>query len=337
MALLKTSDAREAAAFAQSCIARNEPGAIVLVSSLNATPESAALEVHARQLALELYPHGISVNAVRLPPDPAQAEPLFAWLGSDEGRTCTGRVIDALAWQVDPFGALALRPGLSPLVPARIGTREGLGESPHKPPRRVVRAVQRAAARELRPYPDPRATKLRKALARRLQVPEDNIVFGAGSLELLQRALRTFCARGDQVLAREPTFSLLGPLCAQEGLALTRAPSWDEALAALSAATRLVYWPELPDTARLPWGVPVLIDQPREPATPVRVPLDDRRPVIVLRSFSKAYSLAGVRLGYAVAPDETAGALERRQLPFHISSLAQAAALAALRAKITRP
>ncbi|MBI4343667.1 MAG: histidinol-phosphate transaminase [Candidatus Omnitrophica bacterium] len=216
-------------------------------------------------------------------------------------------------------------------------------------------AALRAAAPSLHRYPDMACTALRRRLAKTLKVDPASLIFGNGSDELLVLALRAFVDPGDEVIVAEPTFLIYALQAKACGAAVRAVPLARDRYdlpamkAAVTPRTKLVFIanPDNPTgtyvTKReleaflqgLPAHVLVLLDEAYYEFVaaadyPQTLPYVDRHPVIVTRSFSKAYGLAGLRVGYGVARPPIVAAMDAVREPFNVNSLAQAAALAAL-------
>lgn len=220
---------------------------------------------------------------------------------------------------------------------------------PHLPPAAVVDAVTFAARRGLHRAPDPAAGELRAELAHRVGVPPGLVVVGAGAAQLLAAAAQALLRPGDELVVPWPSHPLL-PLVARRARATAvPAPGFgaEAVLAAVGGRTRAVAlcnpndptgaWLDEPTLAALldalPERVAVLLDEalveyaPR-PATR----LVERFPrLLAVRTFSKAWGLAGLRVGYAVGGPGSEPLLERLAPPGGIGELAQVGALAALR------
>ena len=208
----------------------------------------------------------------------------------------------------------------------------------------------------LRRYPDGSGYYLKHRLSQRLGVEESSIVLGNGSNEIIDLIIRTFVQPREEVLMSEPTF-LVYPLMTQAvGARSVKVPqkyfAHDlEAMAeAVTKQTRVVFLdnPNNPSgtvinrkdfetfRSRLPQDIIIVLDEAyMEFADTAQTMsgieyLNDPSPVISLRTFSKAYGLAGLRIGYGVMPPEVADYLNRARQPFNVNSLAQVAALAAL-------
>lgn len=228
-----------------------------------------------------------------------------------------------------------------------------------------VAAVLRDAChgRGLSAYPDPQYKALKAAIARETGTSPEHIALAAGSSELIDRALRLFCAVGDEVVTTQPTWSFFHAFVQRWQLSATSVPmlgtlqggdmqhDLDGLLAAITPRTRLVYLvnPCNPTGAalspvalasfvqRLPAHVVAVIDEAYlqyadeafQPALPSVVDHCAVR-LVLLRTFSKFFGLAGLRLGYAVASPDTVGLLSHAEIPFAIGAPAVVAAQAVL-------
>ncbi|MEU6256766.1 histidinol-phosphate transaminase [Streptomyces sp. NPDC047043] len=228
-------------------------------------------------------------------------------------------------------------------------------ESPYGLLPGVAAALAEAAGGVSR-YPDLQAASLVEALAAHHGVEPDRIAVGAGSSEVCGQLLHTVVGPGDEVVFGWRSFEAYPILTAVAGGTAVKVPLRDHALdldamaAAITARTRLVFVcnPNNPTSTavgaraltdfadRVPRDVLIVVDEAyREYADPDRVPdglalLGDRPNVAVLRTFSKAYGLAGLRVGYCVAPPGIAAHVRRTQVPFSVSAPAQRAAVVAL-------
>jgi histidinol-phosphate aminotransferase len=259
---------------------------------------------------------------------------------------------DERAHGVRPHG------GLRPEELAELGLRPdeildfSVNVNPFGPSPAVLAA---ARAAPLDRYPDPTAFELRTAIARRHGVPADEVVVGNGAADLLWTLARVLLGPGRTALVVEPTFSELGAAAHAAGarVVVWRASSRDDfgvdlrAVARLASSTsaRLVYLCSpgsptgsrvpLPEICELAAGLPdavIVLDQafvtlsehPEEATSPVP------RNVVRVRSMTKDHAIAGVRLGFALAPGPLARALEAGRAGWTTSTVAQAAGLAAL-------
>lgn len=250
-----------------------------------------------------------------------------------------------------PITELAREMGLEAGDIVKLASNENpLGASPR------ARAVIERALADIHLYPDGSGYALKTALARRLGVVREQIVLGNGSNDLLELCARLFLGAHTSAVYAQHAFAVY-PLatraCGSVGLEVP-ARAYGHDLEAMAAAirddTRLVFIanPNNPtgtllESAALyaflrqvPADVAIVLDEAyREYLDePLRAPslewLSEFPNLIVTRTFSKAYGLAGLRVGYALARPEVADLLERLRQPFNVNSLALAAAEAAL-------
>ena len=213
-----------------------------------------------------------------------------------------------------------------------------------------------AAARTANRYPDDAATALREALAEHYAVEPEQVLLGNGSVELCRMAMAATCDPGDEVVFGWPSFEAYPVLAQQIGATMVQVPLLDhrydlDAMAdAITDRTRLLFVcnPNNPTGTtvtraavehlleRVPRDLLVVFDEAyREFVTTPEFPdglelLNACDNVAVLRTFSKAYGLAALRVGYAIASADVIGALRKVRVPFTTNALAQAAALASL-------
>ncbi|MDI6643211.1 MAG: histidinol-phosphate transaminase [Candidatus Hodarchaeaceae archaeon] len=221
-------------------------------------------------------------------------------------------------------------------------------ENPYGPSPAVLRALKR----ELKLsglYPDPRATKLKQAIGGYLGVGTDCIAIGNGSDELMDLVCKAFVDQGDRVLIPLPTFAMYELSCVPYGgkPVFYKLPNFEwctDELARAAKNTKLVFLgrPNNPtgnclslDGLRelLKVGAIIVVDEAYVEFAEDSVAklAAKRKNLIVLRTLSKAFGLAGLRVGYAVGNPETIKILERLRAPFNVNRLAQVAAVAALR------
>jgi histidinol-phosphate/aromatic aminotransferase/cobyric acid decarboxylase-like protein/imidazoleglycerol phosphate dehydratase HisB len=216
---------------------------------------------------------------------------------------------------------LARRTGLGLLEIVRFD-----GNVPPQPPRSARPATIAGALAEVNAYAHGGYPRLVRAIADYAGVEPENVVLGAGADDLILLCARAFAGPGDLVaIAEEPTYPLYRVAA---GLAGADVFTGDREGAAVTFCCR----PNNPTSvvARLPDARPLVVDEAYfeyagETATEL---IDDG--VVVVRTFSKAFGLAGARVGYALAARETAAELNRRQAPLPVSTLSAALALAAL-------
>jgi len=205
-------------------------------------------------------------------------------------------------------------------------------------------------------YPDSAGFELTRKLAARLRLEPGQIVLGNGSDDVIAMLARSFLLPGDEVLMPTPAFQMYEIEARAAAAVPVEVPLTDfrtdlEAMATrLTPRTRMVFvnTPHNPTGSlvmraqleafmgRLPENVLLVLDEAyiefvRDPAGPDSLDyVRAGRPVAGLRTFSKAYGLAGLRIGYGLMPVEVAGVLNRVRQPFNVSLPAQAAAAAAL-------
>jgi histidinol-phosphate aminotransferase len=244
-------------------------------------------------------------------------------------------------------------------VEREYGIRDSIklasNENPQGPSPRAVEALRGALA-GIHRYPDGGGFYLKQKLAAKLGVDAEQIALGNGSNEILELVARSFLRPGEDAVMSEQAFVVYASVV-QAAAGIPRAVplrefthDLDAIAAAVRKSTRLVFLgnPNNPTGTvyhrgaferlleRLPKDVVVVADDayaeyvadPEYPHT-----LDYLRPdrlLVTLRTFSKIYGLAGLRIGYGVGPAELVAALERIRQPFNVNVLAQVAALAAL-------
>ena len=229
-------------------------------------------------------------------------------------------------------------------------------ENPLGPSPRALEAMHAALA-NLHRYPDGAGFELRQALAARFKVGFGQTCIGNGSDEIIEFLARAYIRPGQMALAARPSFLMYSKLVQVAGGCLVETPLDADyridlvaMLAAITPETRLVFLnnPDNPaGTAvsrrqlrefldRVPGGVLVVLDEAyidfaSDPAVAQGLDfLDHPTPVVVMRTFSKIAGLAGLRIGFALGPEEVIAAFDRVRQPFNTSSVAQAGALAAL-------
>lgn len=236
--------------------------------------------------------------------------------------------------------------------------RLNLNESPYPPSPRVGAALA-AEFGALNRYPDSHAHALSEAIAARTGIPAHRIVFGSGSEELIRALCDMSLSQGDHLVVPHPSFPVFAFAGTLRGATPIKAPldpggsSDAKALAAaVTSRARLVFCctPNPPTggmmsaaaveeiVARVPADVLLVLDAAYDEFAihaggPDLLPIAARRqgPWVVLRTFSKAYSLAGLRIGYALCgSDEVAEALRKVKMNYGASMAGQVAALAAL-------
>lgn len=251
--------------------------------------------------------------------------------------------------------ALRREPRSPPLVEL------GSNENPHGPSPRAIAAIH-AELPGIHRYPDPAGTELKQALAAKFRVGVPQVVLGNGSHELLMQFAQVFAGPGTDVVASQFGFAVYALAAQATGAGLVTAPAFarthamacghdlDAIAAAVTPATRLVYLAN-PNNPTGTWfgaeafsrfmqrvrpDVLVVVDEAYAemadaPDHASAIGLLGAHPnLAVTRTFSKAYALAGLRVGYAVAHPGVAGLMERVRESFNVNMLGLAAALAAL-------
>jgi len=266
---------------------------------------------------------------------------------------------------------MRLNPVLENLTPYRAGppledirrryhlarvSRLSANESPWGPFPEVVEAMK-GALDGLNRYPDGACSELRGLLAERLNVAEDRLTFGNGSCELLMLLGEAFLGPGRHVVLPHPSFVMYRAIALAQGASFSEVdlPNLDYDLEALLAAiqedTTLliicnpnnptgghVHGPELHAfLRRVPAHVAVVLDEAYgEFVTPAKQVdsvawLEEFPNLVILRTFSKIFGLAGLRVGYGLADPQVVQALDKVRQPFNVDSLAQVAAATSLR------
>lgn len=229
-------------------------------------------------------------------------------------------------------------------------------ENPYPPLPAVQAAVERAA-QTMNRYPDMGCTELFAALAEKLDVPVGHLAAGTGSVAVLYHLLQAFCDPGDEVVYAWRSFEAYPIAVAVTGAHSVQVPlttgarhDLDAMAAAVTDRTKVVVvctpnnptGPAVTHTElagfldRVPRRVAVVVDEAYREYVRAEDRIDalalyrERENVVVMRTFAKAYGLAGLRVGYAVAPEPIAAAVRACALPFGVSSVAQAAAIAGL-------
>lgn len=228
-------------------------------------------------------------------------------------------------------------------------------ESHFLPTPTVLAAIAGAAVRANR-YPDMASASLRDQLAERFEVDPAEIAVGPGSVGVLSQLINAVCDPGDEVIFAWRSFEAYPILCQLAGATPVAVPLTDseahdlDAMAeAITEATKVIVLctPNNPTgisisdhdlrefLQRVPSHVLVVLDEAYREYSPATAPdslslYREFPKVCLLRTFSKAYGLAGLRVGYAIARAELAEGLRRTQVPFSVSAIAEAAAVAAL-------
>ncbi|AXG78840.1 histidinol-phosphate transaminase [Streptomyces paludis] len=256
-------------------------------------------------------------------------------------------------------GIPTYKPGRPAASGGPVAYKLSSNENPYPPlPGVMDRAI--AAAGSFNRYPDLACTGLLTELAGRFGVPAAHLATGTGSVGVAQQLIQATAGPGDEVVYAWRSFEAYPIITRISGATPVEVPLTGEdvhdldAMAdAVTERTRLIFVcnPNNPTgTAvrraelerfldRVPGDVLVVLDEAyrefvRDPEVPDGVELYRDRPnVAVLRTFSKAYGLAGLRIGFAIAHEPVAAALRKTAVPFGVSQIAQEAAIASLRAE----
>lgn len=253
--------------------------------------------------------------------------------------------LQARPWldRIEPY-----RPGRHAASPlgSLASNESALGASP-----RVVEAVVRAVA-EVSRYPSPLADTLRGEIAVRHDVDPDQVLVGNGSDELIYLLAMAYLAQGGRVVCADPAYRIDEISAHVVDAQVTKVPLRDyehdlEAMASVAADIAYVVNPHNPTgtirsrrdverfvqaaSAELVVVDEAYVDFADDPDGLTAMPLAREGRAAVLRTFSKVHGLAGVRIGYLVAAPEIIATLRKIRAPFSVGSLAQAAALAAVR------
>jgi histidinol-phosphate aminotransferase len=240
-------------------------------------------------------------------------------------------------------------------IAARDIVKLASNENPLGAPESARRAMH-AAVDDAGRYPDGNAFALKAALEQRLRVPQEWLTIGSGSNDILEMAAAAMLAPGRSCVFSQYSFAVYALATQARGARAIVVPARQyghdlpQMARAVCADTRLIYLanPNNPTgtfadaasleafLAALAPDVVVVLDEAYNEYLPAERGYDAlawvrRYPnLLVTRTFSKAYGLAGLRVGYGVAQAELSGLLNRVRLPFNVSTIAQAAACAAL-------
>ncbi|MGW1890359.1 histidinol-phosphate transaminase [Streptomyces sp. NPDC002004] len=256
-------------------------------------------------------------------------------------------------------GIPTYKPGKAAAAGGPVAYKLSSNENPYPPLPGVMESAV-AAAGSFNRYPDMACTGLMNELADRFDVPVTHIATGTGSVGVAQQLIQATAGPGDEVIYAWRSFEAYPIITQISGARSVQVPltpgdvhDLDAMADAITDRTRLIFVcnPNNPTGTvvrraqlerfldRVPSDVLVVLDEAyrefiRDPEVPDGVELYRDRPnVCVLRTFSKAYGLAGLRVGFAVAHEPVAAALRKTAVPFGVSQIAQEAAIASLRAE----
>jgi len=248
-----------------------------------------------------------------------------------------------------PIEETAREEGVEPTAIIKLASNENpLGPSP-----KAVQAM-RTALENAHLYPDGSGFYLCKAIASKLGLNSENVILGNGSNEVIEFLGHAFLNPGDDVITCQYAFIVYKLLATAFSVRTIETPSpdyqqnLDAALEAITPKTRLIFIPNPNNPtgtlvsqgaierfmSRIPDSIIVVFDEayfeflddPPDTLWYVR----ERRNVVVLRTFSKVHGLAGLRIGYGIAPRDLIEILHKTRQPFNVNSIAQAGAIAAL-------
>ena len=248
-----------------------------------------------------------------------------------------------------PIEETARELGVDPSTIIKLASNENpLGPSP-----KALEAM-RATLDDAHLYPDGSGFYLRKAIAAKLAVAPESVILGNGSNEVIEFLGHAFLNPGDDVITCQYAFIVYKLLATAFGVRTIETPTpdyqqdLDAMLDAVTSKTRLIFIPNPNNPtgtlisqcaidsfmSRVPDNVVVIFDEAYfefldDPPDTLRFVRAGRN-VAVLRTFSKIHGLAGLRIGYAVAPPEITEVLHKTRQPFNVNSIAQAGAIAAL-------
>ena len=248
-----------------------------------------------------------------------------------------------------PIEETAREEGVEPTAIIKLASNENpLGPSP-----KAVQAM-RTALENAHLYPDGSGFYLCKAIASKLGLNSENVILGNGSNEVIEFLGHAFLNPGDDVITCQYAFIVYKLLATAFSVRTIETPSpdyqqnLDAALEAITPKTRLIFIPNPNNPtgtlvsqgaierfmSRIPDSIIVVFDEAYfefldDPPDTLRY-VRERRNVVVLRTFSKVHGLAGLRIGYGIAPRDLIEILHKTRQPFNVNSIAQAGAIAAL-------
>ena len=261
----------------------------------------------------------------------------------------------------DEIEALIPYPPGKPIeeVERELGIRNSIklasNENPLGPSPKAVEAIA-GALKNLHRYPDGGCFYLKERLAKRIGIKTENLIIGNGSNEIIELVIRTFLRPGEEAVMGNPSFAVYPLAVPAAGGKKVEIPlknlthDLDAMADAITDRTRVVFVanPNNPTGTivtraqlkrfmdRLPEGVILVLDEAynefvTDPEFPKSLDyLREGRNIVILRTFSKIYGLAGLRIGYGVAPEKLVFYMNKVRQPFNVNSLAQIAAMAAL-------
>jgi len=238
-------------------------------------------------------------------------------------------------------------PGEQPAAESRV-VKLNTNENPYPPSPRVLQVLRETDWSLLRKYPDPMANKVRDIIARLFDVDRENVLCGNGSDELLTLVVRAFVGEGERIAWPTPTYSLYPVLAQIQAAEAVEVPTRDDFtiplgdLAQVDAKVVILSNPNAPTGVFTPVdavadladrfdGV-VVVDEAYGdfgPGSAVAA-VKEKPNLLVLRTLSKSYSLAGLRFGFAVGPADLIAGLAKVKDSYNVDAVAIEVAAAAL-------
>jgi histidinol-phosphate aminotransferase len=245
----------------------------------------------------------------------------------------------------------------APHVEGRQSFKVSSNENPFEPLPSVIAALQEQALGSINRYPDMRGWQVVERLADQYGVKPENVVLGCGSTEVITQLVSLVAGPGDEIVYPWRSFEAYPIIVSGAGATSVQIPNRtdgshdiDAIIGAVNERTRLIILnnPNNPTSTSLnreealrvmrsvPSDVLVLFDEAylqfnTDPDTSVAMDIFRQYPnIVVAHTFSKAYGLAGLRIGYAIAPADVVEAMRKVSLPFGVTQVAQVAALASL-------
>jgi len=238
-------------------------------------------------------------------------------------------------------------PGEQPAAESRV-IKLNTNENPYPPSPRVLQVLRETDWSLLRKYPDPMANKVRDIIARLFDVDRENVLCGNGSDELLTLVLRTFVGEGERIAWPTPTYSLYPVLAEIQAAEAVEVPTGDDFtiplgdLVEVDAKVIIICNPNAPTGVFTPVdavadladrfdGVVVVDEAYGDFGSGSAVAAVKEKPnLLVLRTLSKSYSLAGLRFGFAVGPADLIAGLAKVKDSYNVDAVAIEVAAAAL-------
>lgn len=251
-----------------------------------------------------------------------------------------GKPIEELERELDISGSIKLASNENPLGPSPV----------------AIKAL-RKGINYLNRYPDGNCHYLKNALSEKLRLSQDEIILGNGSNEIIELAVRTFMSPGEEAIMAHPSFVVYSMIVhAVNGQSITvPLKDWRHDLDAMASKitekTKIIFVANPnnptgtiniksefePFMEKVPDGVLVVVDEAYHEYVTSAGYADSMkhfrqgRDILILRTFSKIYGLAGLRIGYGIAKKSIISEMNKIRQPFNVNSLAQYAALAALK------